>query len=180
MNTVIDASSLIVMARVNGLEAVHGVYGPVALTPAVFEEVVISGERLGKTDPWIVKAAIDRGWLRQVVLSSEEESLVASLRQEYRVLGLGECQALACAEQRHWLLLVEERKAKAVARARNVAYSIIQVTPFEGYLSGKIVHNHCLELMERIATAMGTDLAVLNALKAAVSAIERERKRESP
>ncbi len=55
----------------------------------------------------------------------EEEQIVHSLRQEYRALGLGECQALACAEKRHWLLLVEERKAHAVARMHFSANTLI-------------------------------------------------------
>lgn len=49
--------------------------------------------------------------------------------------------------------------------------------PFEGYLADKVSEAECLALMEKIAVAMGTDLAVLNALKAAVTTLERERKR---
>jgi hypothetical protein len=55
-------------------------------------------------------------------------------------------------------LLIEERKAKAVAKARNVAYSIIQVAPFHGYLSGKLARDTCLALME-------LDFRVLNRLR---------------
>ena len=171
MQTVIDASSLIVMARVDGLDVLHTVYGPIAIPPAVFDEVVVTGERLGKTDPWLVRAALERGWFTQIDLASDEDEIVNTLRGEYRVLGLGECQALACAEKRQWLLLIEERKARAVARARNITYSIIQVAPFQGYLTGKVTHEHCLALLEKIAIAMGTDLAVLNALKTAVSTL---------
>ncbi len=80
-------------------------------------------------------------------------------------------------EQRHWLLLVEERKARVVARARGIRRSIIQVLPLQGYLDGKLPEGICLDLMDKIAGEMGTDLAVLHALKAAISALAKERKR---
>jgi predicted nucleic acid-binding protein len=177
MNVVIDASSLIVLARVEALGTLHQIYNTTALPPAVFEEVVVAGEQLGKNDAWVVKAAMDKGWVVPITLAPEEEQIVKSLRQQYRALGLGECQALACAEKRHWLLLVEERKARVVARARGIRYSIIQVLPLQGYLDGKLPEGICLDLMDKIAGEMGADLAVLHALKAAISALAKERKR---
>ena len=177
INAVIDASSLIILARVEGLESLHKIYGTTAIPPAVYDEVVVAGERLGKNDAWLAKAALAKGWLSQVELSEAEERIVQALRQQYRVLGLGECQALACAEARRWLVLVEEHKARVVARTRGVNYSIIQVMPLHGYVEGKISDGVCLDLLDKIASEMGTDLAVLMALKTAVSALARERKR---
>ncbi len=120
----------------DALEALHQVCGATALSPAVFEQVVVVGEQLGKNEVWAVKAAIDKGWVAPIALSPEEEQIVHSLRQEYRALGLGECQALAYGEKRNWLLLVEERKARVVARARGVRYSIIQVLCFKAIWRG--------------------------------------------
>ncbi|MBI4673243.1 MAG: hypothetical protein HY741_16450 [Chloroflexi bacterium] len=98
MKTIIDASSLIILARVEGFEILHQVHGPTAVPPAVFEEVVVKGEQLGKTDPWLVKAALAEGWLAHIQLSTDEEKIVKVIRQQYPALGRGECDALACAE----------------------------------------------------------------------------------
>jgi hypothetical protein len=45
----------------------------------------------------------------------------------------------------------------------------------EGYLMGKISYERAIALLEQIAAAMNTDLAVLNALKAMLTALEKER-----
>ncbi len=177
MNAVVDASSLIILARVEELENLHKIYGTTAVPPAVYDEVVVAGEQLGKNDAWLVKAALEKGWLSKIELSQTEEQIVQSLRQQYRVLGLGERQALACAEARRWLVLIEEHKARVVARTRGVNYTLIQLMPLHGYVEGKISDIVCLDLMNKIASEMGTDLVVLTALETAISALALERKR---
>ena len=172
---IIDASTLIIFAKLNELESLHAIYGPVGIPPAVYEEVVVEGKKRGFDDALVVEAAIGRGFLARVVLSSKERELVEQLRASSPAYGLGECEAIACAEMRGVLLLIEERKAKTLARVRGVRYSIAQVVPFEGYVAGKIGYERCLRMMERIAVLMNTDIAVLNALRAAVETMERER-----
>ncbi len=179
MTAVIDASSLIILAKANALEILFKTYGPVAVTDAVFSEVVLEGKKRGHTDAWLVEAALNHGWLMRISLASEEKDLIQHYRTDYPVLGLGECQAMACAEKRNWLLIVEERKAKALAQIRGLQYTIAQTIPVEGYLADKIPYDDAAALLERIGTAMNTDLAVLNALTAALAAVEEERKKGS-
>ena len=179
MTAVIDASSLIILAKVNALKTLFKTYGSVAVTDAVFDEVVLEGKNRGHTDAWSVEAALNHGWLMRVSVTSEETDLIQHYRTDYPILGLGECQAMACAEKRNWLLVVEERKAKALAQSRGLQYTIAQTIPVEGYLAGKIPYDDAAALLERIGVAMNTDLAVLNALTAALSAVEEERRKGS-
>lgn len=172
---IIDASTLIVLAKLNELEPLHDIYGPIGVPPAVFAEVVVEGKKKGFDDALIAEAAINKGFLVKISLSPEEIELTKSLRASSPAYGQGECEAIACAETRKALLLIEECKAKTLARIRGMRYTIAQVIPLEGYIAGKLTYEHCLKFMERIAIIMGTDMAVLNALKAAVEAIERER-----
>ena len=72
-------------------------------------------------------------------------------------------------------MLVEDRKAKAVARAWGVQYTIIQMLPFEGYVKELISYKRCMDLMERVAIAMGTDIAVLMGMKTAAAALRAAR-----
>jgi predicted nucleic acid-binding protein len=175
ISAIIDASTLIVLAKLNELESLHDIYGPIGVPPAVFEEVVIEGKKRGFDDALIAEEAIGKGFLVKISLSPEEIQLVKSLRASSPVYGQGECEAIACAKTRKALLLIEERKAKALARLRGVRYTIAQAIPLEGYITGKLPCEYSLKLMERIAIIMGTDMAILNALKAAVETIERER-----
>ncbi len=93
---------------------------------SVFHEVVTEGKRPGKTDVWLVEVAFDRGWLSRVPLSQEEQDLAWYYQTDYPVIGTGEDESMACAEQRGWLLIIEGRKAKALARLRSIPYAITQ------------------------------------------------------
>jgi len=175
VKAVIDASSLIILAKAKALEDLFAIYGPVAVTDAVFEEVVVEGKKRGKTDAWLIETALEKGWLVRISLPPEEEALARNYRARFSALGLGECETIACAEKRGLLLLIEERKAKALAKLKGLRYTIAQTVPVEGYLMGKIAYERAIALLEHIAVAMNTDLAVLNALKAMLTALEEER-----
>jgi len=47
-------------------------------------------------------------------------------------LDLGECESIALAESRSVPLIIEDRKAKALAKARDIVYTIVQMVPFWG------------------------------------------------
>jgi predicted nucleic acid-binding protein len=173
---VADASSLIVLAKVNALHTLHAVYGVVAITDTVFREAVLVGQQLGKSDAWIIETALVRGLLTRISLTVEEEVLAQSYHSSNPSLDLGECESIALAESRSVPLIIEDRKAKALAKARDIVYTIVQMVPFWGYIDGKVSCAQCLELMERIAMTMDTDVAVLNGMKAAVEALESERR----
>jgi len=179
MDAVIDASSLIPLARLRALEALFSVYGPVAITDEVFREVVVEGKKLGKADAWEVEKGIEKGWLERISLTPEEKALASEFKREFRFLGPGECEALACAEKRGLLLIVEERKTRTVARIRGIPYTVAQAIPVEGYTKGKLPYDKAVELLEEIAAAMNTELAVLVAFKKALAALEEERKRRA-
>jgi len=177
VRVIADASTLIVLARIGELDTVYAIYGPIGITETVYEEVVIEGKKRSKDDALVVEAAIERGILTKVSLSSEERRLADVLHASSPAYGLGECEAIAVAEVRKKLLLIEERKAKVLAKVRGVRYTIAQMIPLEGYIKGKIPYEKCQRMLEKVASAMHTDLAVLNGLKKAVEAIERERRK---
>lgn len=103
------------------------------------------------------------------------QALVAALRAGTSACDPGEAEAIAYAEDTGSLLIIEDRKAKVVARARGVQYTIVQMVPFEGYVRGLISYEQCIDLMERVAIAMGTDIAVLMGMKTAAAALRAAR-----
>jgi len=177
INVVADASSLIILAKLHALDTLHAIYGPVAITDTVFREAVLEGKRRNKEDALVVETAIERGRLIRVSLTQRQQAIVTVLRAGTRACDMGEAEAIAYAEDTGSLLIIEDHKAKAVARARGVQYAIVQMVPFEGYIRELIPYEQCVDLMERVAIAMNTDIAVLMGMKAAVVALHKARQR---
>lgn len=172
---VLDASSLIIIAKLEEIETLHTVYGLLGIPPSVFQEAVEGGKQRGKDDALVIEAAIQTG-LVQVLPLSQEQNRFAQHLHTSGGLGLGESEALAYAGDTGTCLVIEERKGRTVARAEDITYTILQVFPLEGYIQNKISFEKCVDLLDRIAVAMNTDLAILSALKAAAETIHRERK----
>jgi predicted nucleic acid-binding protein len=180
VSALIDASSLIVLAKVGALEAMFLIYGPVGVADAVWQEVVVQGKSRGKPDAWSVELAFERGWLDRIAPTDDEQQLVRQVRADYPVLGPGECESMACAQARHGRLIVEERKAKALAVIRGLDYTTVQMMPVEGYLARRLAYDAAVALLEDIGRAMNTDPAGLKALRAAMTALEAEWRTEVP
>lgn len=53
---------------------------------------------------------------------------------------------------------------------------VLQAFPLYGYIARRLPFERCVDLLDRIAIATNTDLAVLSALKLAAETIQRERK----
>ncbi len=162
--------------KAGALDLLHTAYGPVGMPPSVYREAVTQGKKKGSPDALAVEKAVERGWLRQVILTPKARELAERLRNEIPPLGQGESEALAYAETENVPLLIEERRGKAVARAREISYTIAQMIPIEAYILGEIDVETCEETLEKIAVLMNTDIAVVSGLKDAVQAIERARR----
>lgn len=172
---IIDASSLIVLARLRALPALHQTYGEGGLTPSVYEEVVTRGKAKGFPDATRVEAAVERRTLQVVTLTSGEKRWASTLATQERGLSQADCETLACAKERGLPLLMEERRGRNVARARNIAYVTIQVFPLYGLIRACLSVKQCDGLLSRIGRAMNTDLAVVEALRIAAREIGRTR-----
>lgn len=112
---VADAGPLIALARAGRLELLRALYTSIAIPPAVHGELRPASDRPGAV---VLRAAIEAGWLRVVPPDDDASEALAELR---RVLGAGEAEAIVlaqCLECR--FLLVDERRARTVARQRSV------------------------------------------------------------
>ena len=179
MRLLIDSSSLIVLARVKALPALHDVYGSVGLIPSVYEEVVAQGQQKGFTDAEVVAQAIEAGWFSQLTLTQEDHCFAAALMKKASGISQTDAETLACARSRKLTLLIEDRRARNVARAEHIPYITIQVFPLYGVVERTLSAAQGDDLLARIGRAMNTDLAVVEALRAAVREISRSRRKES-
>ena len=179
MQLLIDSSSLIVLARTKALSALHTVYGSVGLIQSVYEEVVTQGQQKGFADAMIVAQAVVDGWFFQVVLTESEQRFAAVLMKKTPGISRTDAEMLACARSRKVTLLIEDRRARNVARAENIPYITIQVFPLYGVVERTLTAAQGDDLLTRIGHAMNTDLAIVEALRAAVREIDHSRGKES-
>ena len=174
ISAVLDASPLIIAAKLQEINALYQTYGLLGIPSTVYRETVKVGKQRGKDDALVIDAAIQQN-LAQVFRLTKNQSRFAQRLQETGSLGAGESEALAYARDTGTLLIIDERKGRAVARSHSISYTVLQVFPLEGYVRGRLSYENCIDLLDRIAIAMNTDLAILNGLKIAVEAIYNER-----
>jgi hypothetical protein len=144
----------------------------------VYEEVVTRGKERGVPDAQTVEEAIARGRLGVLDLTTAERRFARTLATASRSLSRADCETLACARARGLTLLMEDRRGRNVARAHAIPYITIQVFPLYGLIQGALSAAQCEEWLMRIGQAMHTDLAVLEALRAAAREIDRTRRKE--
>ncbi len=178
LRLIIDSSSLIVLARLDALSALHEVYGVIGLTASVYEEVVLQGQKKGVPDAAVVEKAVNDHWFRELSLTAVEKRFVTALRERTSGISRTDAETLACAYGHKLTVLIEDRRARAVARAEGIPYITIQVFPLYGVLDRKLSPAQCDDLLVRIGRAMQTDLAVVEALRAAAKEIDRGRRKD--
>lgn len=179
MNAVIDASSLIVLARLDALWLLRRVYNEVGLPTSVFVEAVLRGKAKGYMDTNRIEEAIADGCLVQFDPTPVEKTLAEQISRQMIALSPTDCDALACAEIRDSLLIVEDRRVRNAAKARGIDYTVIQVIPLQGLIQRKLEYEECDRLLADIGRAMHTDAAFLHVLRMAAREIEVGRRIEA-
>lgn len=118
---VVDASVLIVLAKIRRLHLIRTVYRQVIIGPVVHREVVVEGNRVHARGVEQVEQALADGWLRVVRPSTAERTLSQRLLRTTR-LDAGEAEALALARRRKLLAILDDKEARHTAVALGVAY----------------------------------------------------------
>lgn len=175
MKAIADASSLIVLARQNGLWLLERLFGPVGITPGVKIETVDRGKARGYPDALFIEAALATGHLMVLIPTAAEEQLAASWQHSMPALSYTDCLTLACAKMRSLTLIMEEQRGRNLAVAHEMAYVTVQVLPLHGFIVGKLSFSECSDLLARIGQAMRTDSAILKLLQSAATEIHRLR-----
>ncbi len=139
---------------------------------------MIHGKEKGFSDAQTVGEAITQGWLGVLDLTTAEKRFARTLATTSRSLSRADCETLACARARELILLIEDRRGRNAARTHAIPYLTIQVFPLYGLIQGTLSAAQCQEWLIRIGQAMHTDLAVLEALRAAAREIGRTRRKE--
>jgi predicted nucleic acid-binding protein len=108
---VADAGPLIALARIDAIGVLAKVHARVVVPDAVTAECLADRAKPGVT---AIEAAFERGWL----VAQPESPRLSGL--QIATLGAGEAAAIELAELLDAILLIDERRGRAVAAARGL------------------------------------------------------------
>jgi predicted nucleic acid-binding protein len=166
----VDASTLIYVAKAGAFDGVARCVETLAVPPAVWEESVVAGERIGAAEVGAIRAAEGRARLRRVRLQPSAARTADRIAAEHR-LGRGESEVLALALAQDRVAVIDEGRATRVAQALGLLPISTLFLPLVGRRRGSLARDAALDLLRRLA-------AVTGARADAVFAIERVITRE--
>ncbi|NIM14576.1 MAG: DUF3368 domain-containing protein [Candidatus Aminicenantes bacterium] len=159
MIIVSDAGPLIALAKTNHLNILKGLFEKVIIPPSVFDELRISTSRPGANE---LKKAIERTkWL-------EVSGPVHVPGVPFNSFDKGEVEAIILAKTKKMVLLIDERRARRIAKKENVKITgigavlvaakrkgiikkvslVLDELTEEGYRISKTLRKRILELAE--------------------------------
>lgn len=114
MTIVTNAGPLMVFSKLNLLHLLETLYGHVIIPDAVYHETVVMGIRRGFPDARTLRLFLDKhDWVFQEPVDLPEE--IEALR-----LDRGEKEAIALANLKNALLLMDEERGRSAARKMNI------------------------------------------------------------
>ena len=164
-----DASALIYLAKANAFGDARAYVDAILVSPAVWQEAVGAGERIGAPEVGRIKEATNAGLLRRVDLRQDIQQTAHRIAAEHR-LGRGESEVLALASgQRR--AIVDEGRAARVARVLGITVVSTLFLPVLGRQRGELAAGDAVRLLHRLAVVAGARADV-------VLTIERHLKEE--
>lgn len=172
---VLDASALIVIAKLEALDDWKDLYGRLVVPGAVEQECVGDDAYQDRPDVQLIRNALAANKLERASLSRPQLKQAQEWHEQNQ-LGLGECQVLAYVRVvLNTIALVEDRRARSFARQNQIPYTLLQLSPMEGYIRKRLSYARATRLTAQVALLMHSDLAVLNTLQLALNALALER-----
>jgi predicted nucleic acid-binding protein len=129
------ASALIALSKMRRLRLLKEVFGSVAMGPMVKAEALDQGRAIAAPGVEQIEAALQEGWLRLVRATPSERRLISNVLKRSR-LDPGEAEALALAESRTLVLIVDDKEGRAVAASLGVAHLGTAGVLLEAFLRG--------------------------------------------
>jgi uncharacterized protein len=118
---IVDASPLIVLAKIGRLTLLKDVYGEVGIGPQVKREVIERGRPVDIPGVRQVEAGLEARWIREVALTVKERALARQLLAGTR-LGEGEAESIALAQSRKPTVVLDDKEARIIAGTRDVRH----------------------------------------------------------
>ena len=114
---IINASPLIILAKINKLEILKKIYESVEIASSVYQEVVVKGLEINSIDAHIVKERIESKNIKVLALSSEFIEKAKKIESVYGI-DIGEAETIALALQLNKKeAIIDEISARDAAKA---------------------------------------------------------------
>jgi len=153
MPAVTNTSPVILLARIGRLRLLRELYGSVLMSPFVKAECLDKGRETGAIDVPEIESGIAEGWVQLVSLDKEETREAKRLLDEARI-GQGEAEALALSKRRHALAVLDDKEARAIAKAWNLEYTSTVMVLFEAFKREVISYDELVEGLAKLSGIM--------------------------
>ncbi len=170
MVVVADASPLIYIARLDIFELVIGEFERIEVPNAVHREAVIAGLAHGYDDAKRIEAAMESEGLAMIDLDVATTDFATDLAAMPQ-LGMGESETIARARQRGFTALLEDRRARRVARELRVETIGCLDVLYRSLLLGRLDHQEMTRLVHGYARLTHMDAATLIAHESQIEQI---------
>lgn len=152
MSPVFDATPLIYLAKADRLDVIETLDEPRVVPEAVYREVVTTGVEHGYDDARRIERAVEDG-LVDVVAVDTDDSPVAARLARHPGLSDADVAALACAEPRDAVAVMDEAAGRSAAEVegietRGTAYLVLSAVK-RGELSPEEGHETIDAMIER-------------------------------
>ena len=119
-----NSSPLIHLTRLGKIEYLFNLVKKISIPKAVFDELVIEGKQKNYSESYSIETFIKEGKINVIRLKSFDDSF-------YPPLGRGELEALELAKQNNELLLIDDKKARNIAKLIQIEHQTTLATIFE-------------------------------------------------
>lgn len=119
-----NSSPLIHLTRLGKIEYLFNLVKKISIPKAVFDELVIEGKQKNYSESYSIETFIKEGKINVISLKSFDDSF-------YPPLGRGELEALELAKQNNELLLIDDKKARNIAKLIQIEHQTTLATIFE-------------------------------------------------
>ena len=119
-----NSSPLIHLTRLGKIEYLFNLVDKISIPKAVFDELVTEGKQKNYSESYSIETFIKEKKIDVISLKSFDDSF-------YPPLGRGELEALELAKQNNELLLIDDNKARNIAKLIQVEHQTTLATIFE-------------------------------------------------
>lgn len=148
-----NTSPLIGLAKIGRLELLRRLFGEVVITPAVKVESVDRGRELGAPEVAEIEKGMEEGWIKLRMLSARERREVSGLMTRTN-LGLGEAEALISARTSDFMVILDDKEARGVAKSWHLKYTGTVMILFQAMNKNLMNYDEFIDALGELAKVM--------------------------
>ncbi len=150
---VADASVLIVLSKIGRVRLLRLLYEQVVIGPVVKAEVVDRGKAISAAEVRQVEKGLEESWIREVLTTNREKRLIQRILDSIR-LGEGEAESLALASTRKLIVLIDDKEARAIAKAMEIEHMGTAGVLLEAFIKRHLTYNELEEAVRDLGGVM--------------------------